>query len=183
MGSIDTPRNYHKEPLKLSGVLSQFEQFDPTPVIGTEFPTAKLVEWMRAPNADELIRDLAITVSRRGVVFFRAQDDLTPELQKELAHKMGVLSGKPATSYLHIHPINNSRRGTQSDDYITVIGDNQTKAYGGKGGFFLDNNAGKLQSGRLEWHSDITFEQVPCDYAVLRMEKFPSTGGGKPILI
>ena len=56
-----SPRIDHKEPLKLTGVLDQFDQFDTTPAIGTEFRTAQLVDWMQAPNADELLRDLAIT--------------------------------------------------------------------------------------------------------------------------
>lgn len=46
--------------LQLSGVLDQYDSFDTTPVIGREFPTANLVEWLEAPNSDELIRDLAI---------------------------------------------------------------------------------------------------------------------------
>lgn len=50
-----------KQPLKLSGVLDQYESFDITPVIGREFPKASLKEWLRAPNSDELIRELAIT--------------------------------------------------------------------------------------------------------------------------
>jgi hypothetical protein len=50
-----------KAPLELSGALKEFASFDVTPVIGTEFPTAKLKEWLNAPNSDELIRDLAIT--------------------------------------------------------------------------------------------------------------------------
>ena len=50
-----------KTPLRLSGVLDQFKSFDVTPVIGKEFPTAHLAEWLRAPNSDELLRDLAIT--------------------------------------------------------------------------------------------------------------------------
>lgn len=48
-------------PLKLSGALETFESFDTTPVIGKEFPKANLVEWLNAPNSDELLRDLAIT--------------------------------------------------------------------------------------------------------------------------
>jgi len=52
---------YKTEPLKLSGVLDSYESFDVTPVIGREFPSANLVDWLNAPNADELIRDLAIT--------------------------------------------------------------------------------------------------------------------------
>jgi len=51
----------HKEPLKLSGVLDHFESFDVTPVIGREFIGVNLAKWLRAPNSDELIRDLAIT--------------------------------------------------------------------------------------------------------------------------
>lgn len=56
-----TQHAQHVEPLKLSGVLDQYEHFDVTPIIGREFPKANLVEWLNAPNADELIRDLAIT--------------------------------------------------------------------------------------------------------------------------
>lgn len=51
----------YPEPLKLSGALADFESFDSTPVIGREFPKANLVEWLNAPNSDELLRDLAIT--------------------------------------------------------------------------------------------------------------------------
>jgi len=53
--------NKHKEPLKLSGALDHFESFDVTPVIGREFVGVNLAKWLKAPNSDELIRDLAIT--------------------------------------------------------------------------------------------------------------------------
>ena len=56
-----TPTITHKEPLKLKGVLDQFESFDVTPVIGREFANVDLKEWLEAPNSDDLIRDLAIT--------------------------------------------------------------------------------------------------------------------------
>lgn len=58
------PANTSKAPLKLTGALDQFNSFDVTPVIGKEFPDASLTEWLRAPNSDELIRDLAITGSK-----------------------------------------------------------------------------------------------------------------------
>ncbi len=61
---VDTPvvtKGLAREPLKLSGALDSYESFDVTPVIGREFPTADLTEWLDAPNSDELIRDLAIT--------------------------------------------------------------------------------------------------------------------------
>lgn len=51
----------HKKPLELRGALEQFENFEVTPVIGREYVNVDLVEWLRAPNSDELLRDLAIT--------------------------------------------------------------------------------------------------------------------------
>lgn len=51
----------HKEPPKYRGTLDQFKKFDTTPNTGTEFPDANLAEWLRVPNSDDLIRDLAIT--------------------------------------------------------------------------------------------------------------------------
>jgi hypothetical protein len=51
----------HREPLQLKGVLDQYESFDVTPVIGREFKDVNLKEWLRAPNSDDLIRDLAVT--------------------------------------------------------------------------------------------------------------------------
>jgi len=54
------PSREHRKPLKASGSLDQFEQIDVTPVIGTEFPTAQLTDWINSPNADDLLRDLAI---------------------------------------------------------------------------------------------------------------------------
>ena len=50
-----------REPLQLKGALDQYEYFDVTPVIGREFKDVNLKDWLRAPNSDELIRDLAIT--------------------------------------------------------------------------------------------------------------------------
>ncbi len=51
----------HREPLILSGALDHFESFDVTPVIGREFVGVNLAKWIRAPNSNELLRDLAIT--------------------------------------------------------------------------------------------------------------------------
>ncbi len=54
-------KSQKQKPLELSGSLDKYESFDLTPVIGREFPTANLVEWLEDPNSDALIRDLAIT--------------------------------------------------------------------------------------------------------------------------
>lgn len=170
------PSTSHKEPLQLKGVLDKYASFDVTPVIGREFKEGNLKEWLRAPNSDDLIRDLAITISQRGVVFFRSQDDLDNDLQKELAQRLGELSGKPATSGLHIHPVNNSgRRLGSKDDEISVISSEQAKElYKDR---LLNPLGSKKQNGKQGWHSDITFEPIPSDYAILRLTQLPETGG------
>jgi hypothetical protein len=59
-----------RQPLKLSGTLDQYESFDVTPVIGREFPKARLVDWLNAPNSDELLRELAITSESHSLIAF-----------------------------------------------------------------------------------------------------------------
>ena len=56
-----TKRSLINEPLKLKGHLDNHKSFKVTPIIGTEFPDANVVDWLKASNSDELIRDLAIT--------------------------------------------------------------------------------------------------------------------------
>lgn len=117
------------------------------------------------------------TVSQRGVVFFRAQDNLTNELQKELILRLGQLTGRPATSGLHIHPIlNNERELGGSDPEISTISSVQFEKFYKKTG--PDELSPKKQKA-AGWHSDIAFEPVPADYTSLRLVKLPKTGGGK----
>ncbi len=105
---------------------------------------------------------------------------MTDDLQKELVDRLGKLSGKPATSGLHIHPISNAARDHGGkDNEISVISSEQAKKlYSNR--FENSFTGGKFrQSGRNQWHSDITFEPVPSDYALLRLTQLPKTGGGK----
>ena len=116
------------------------------------------------------------TVSQRGVVFFRAQDGLDDKLQKELAQRLGELSGKPGSSKLHIHPVANAgREHGGTDKEISIISSvlNQ-KIFKG-----TLHPSQKKHSGKEEWHSDSTFERIPSDYSILRLTELPSTGGGK----
>ncbi|KAK7926519.1 taurine catabolism dioxygenase [Apiospora marii] len=170
-------RTGHREPLKPTGKLDGFKSVDITPVLGTEFPTVKLLDWLESPESDELFRELAITVSRRGVVVFRAQDGITPEHQKTIARKLGRLSGGPEDHDLHHHPINNSSQNPGVDDLISMVGSRQVKNYAGITPALTSNANGKRQSSRKEWHTDIQWEHAPCDYSVLRMEISPPTGG------
>lgn len=93
-------------PQSLLGSLSAHDTLDLTPHIGTLFPSpnTQLSALLAADNSDELIRDLAALVSHRGVVFFRAQDLALPQ-QKELGLRLGQLTGRPASSGLHRHPV------------------------------------------------------------------------------
>jgi hypothetical protein len=47
--------------VKSTGILDSYEHFEVTPVIGREYPHANLVDWLKAPNSDELLRELALT--------------------------------------------------------------------------------------------------------------------------
>ncbi|KAF4451848.1 TfdA family Taurine catabolism dioxygenase TauD [Fusarium austroafricanum] len=170
-GDYPPVRSGHREPLESGGSFDQFEHVDLTPIIGREYLDIDLASILRASNSNELIRDLAIIISQRGVVFFRKQDNITNELQKELVQRLGELSGKPSASKLHIHPVNNSKISSYADDEISVVSSEQAKKLNTSR--FLE----RKQSQRNQWHSDIAFEPVPSDYALLRMLQLPNTGG------
>jgi hypothetical protein len=57
-----TQNGSYREPLKKTGVIDKFEFEETTPVIGREYSKLNIVDdILGAENADELIRDLAIT--------------------------------------------------------------------------------------------------------------------------
>jgi len=141
-GASNLKSSLRVRPLTKSGALDGYKQFDSTPAIGREFPDTQLADLITSPQADVLLRDLAITsnlpspfrvlpekklmkVSERGVVFFRNQKGFTLELQKLLGQKLGELTGKPSTSGLHIHPVNNAARGGSVNERGQVNTDNQ----------------------------------------------------------
>jgi alpha-ketoglutarate-dependent taurine dioxygenase len=116
------------------------------------------------------------SVSQRGVVFFRSQDNLTAELQKELIQRIGLAGGKPKTSGLHIHPILNSEREgyrVADPEISTIDSELNKKIY--KGALSTITQSKKQKSG--QWHADISFEPVPADYSSLRLVNLPKTGG------
>jgi alpha-ketoglutarate-dependent taurine dioxygenase len=111
------------------------------------------------------------------VVFFRAQDGLTNDLQKKLILRLGELSGRPTTSGLHIHPLLNSEReGGGDDPEISTISSRQHKKFYRPG---VDGELSPKKQSTAQWHSDIAFEPVPADYSSLRLVELPQTGGGK----
>ncbi|KAJ8129388.1 hypothetical protein O1611_g4244 [Lasiodiplodia mahajangana] len=157
------------KPMELSGALAAaYDALEMTPCIGTEFPTLDLAEMMSRPDADELLRDLAITISRRGVVAFRGQTKMTNEMQKQLTNRLGEISGKPAGHGLSIHPLHLVRK---EDPEIGVLDASRQKA------LYKEDKSSKPQRGLVEWHSDASYEVCPPDFTSLRMTHVPPTGG------
>jgi alpha-ketoglutarate-dependent taurine dioxygenase len=92
----------------------------------------------------------------------------------ELADRLGKLTGKPSSSGLHIHPISNFGREQHGDDYeINIISSVGRKV------LYTGEFGEKKQNTKENWHSDISFEPIPSDYATLRLTELPGTGGGK----
>jgi hypothetical protein len=60
------------EPMKYGGSLDHLEYLEVTPIIGREYTKAKIRDILHSQNAEEQLRDLAVIISERGVVFFRA---------------------------------------------------------------------------------------------------------------
>lgn len=106
---------------------------------------------INSPDADRLLRDLAITISQRNVVFFRNQDLNQADL-KFLVQRLGELTGKPKDSGLHIHPVLNAERANGlggSDNEISQISNALNNA------LYIDPNAdpaNKRQSHAQLWH-------------------------------
>jgi alpha-ketoglutarate-dependent taurine dioxygenase len=78
---------------------------------------------------------------------------------------------QPESSGLHIHPL--TEAGSELGDQISVISSEKQKLGGGLTHQLSD--VSRLAS--AGWHSDITFEPVPSDYAMLKIHTLPATGG------
>jgi alpha-ketoglutarate-dependent taurine dioxygenase len=113
-------------------------------------------------------------VSRRGVVFFRSQDNLTNDRQKELIDRLGKMTGNPTENTLHVHPVLNS-----SSEF--GVGDRQMSHISTASQNHMFEQQRKLGQPRrydaAKWHSDIQFEPHPADYTSLRLTQVPTTGG------
>ncbi|GAA94078.1 uncharacterized protein L969DRAFT_96654 [Mixia osmundae IAM 14324] len=148
-----------------------YPRSDLAPAIGTEFdPSVQLADILDAPNSADILRDLAILISHRGVVFFKHQDILTPQQLATVTKLLGELSGSPKASGLHIHPLTSDF--SESGEFIGKIS-NEREANGAQISF-ADERSNFASAG---WHTDISFEPVPSNFAALRMHTLPPTGG------
>lgn len=107
------------------------------------------------------------------MVFFRGQTDLTDELQKELCHRLGQLTGKPKENYLHIHPLNNFN--DDLDKNLNIITTDQAARPAED---VFRNSAERPHGPRGSWHTDISYEPHSADYTILKLTQLPETGGG-----
>ncbi|KAK0701459.1 hypothetical protein B0T21DRAFT_405768 [Apiosordaria backusii] len=167
-GGHDLARPQLTKRLSDSGSLQQYQYNDLTPAIGREFPAIQIRDLLKA--GDQFFRDLAYIISCRGVVFLRNQD-VTPTELKDFMLRLTTLSGCPSTSGLHVHPL--TEEGSELGDQISVISSEKQK----KGGGLTHQLSDVSRYASNAWHSDITFEPVPSDYAILKIHTLPVTGG------
>ncbi|KAF1913439.1 hypothetical protein BDU57DRAFT_482371 [Ampelomyces quisqualis] len=168
IGGHASARSRRLEPLSYLGLLDRYEQQDLTPVIGREYHGLQVTDLLN--GGGELIRDLAITISQRGVVFLRDQI-VTPLQMKTLMEAITNVAGCPESSGLHVHPL--TEEGSELGDQISVISSEKQK----KGGGLTHQLSDVSRFASAGWHTDISFEPVPSDYAMLKIHTLPTTGG------
>lgn len=141
-----------------AGTLDALPQSDLTPCIGREFPTLGVRALLAAPEAQ--IRDLALTISQRGVVFLRGESDAgnsdqegkeksTPEDMKQLMLRITRAAGCPESSGLHVHPL--TEEGSELGDQVSVISSAKQK----KGGGLTHQLSDVSRYASAGWHSDM----------------------------
>jgi alpha-ketoglutarate-dependent taurine dioxygenase len=158
------------EPLTYSRTLDHYTHRDLTPVIGREYEGLQVTDLLNAPNRHQRIKDLAVTISQRGVVFLRNQD-VTPQQMRELCEIITAVAGCPESSGLHVHPL--TEESSELGDQISVISSEKQK----RGGGLTHQLSDTSRYASVGWHADITFEPVPSDYAMLKIHTLPPTGG------
>lgn len=103
-------------------------------------------------------------------MFFRNQHNLTDTLQKQITHRLGQLSGKPADSTLHIHPMVRNTEDILVSTLSSVVRKKRHPPEQQRSKMGRRYDAG-------QWHADTQWEIVPADYISLRLAQLPKTGG------
>ncbi|KAB8074197.1 hypothetical protein BDV29DRAFT_191104 [Aspergillus leporis] len=169
-GGHEQSRPRLSQPLEYSGTLDSYTSNDLTPVIGREYYGVQVADILKSEECDRIIKDLAVMISKRGVVFLRNQA-LTPQEMRQFGEKLSVLAGCPESSELHVHPL--TEEGSELGDQISVISSEKQK----KGGGLTHQLSDTSRFASVGWHTDISFERVPSDYAMLKIHTLPETGG------
>lgn len=82
-----------------------------------------------------------------------------------------IFPSQPESSGLHVHPL--TEEGSELGDQISVISSEKQK----KGGGLTHQLSDTSRFASVGWHTDISFERVPSDYAMLKIHTLPETGG------
>ncbi|KAK8231544.1 hypothetical protein HDK77DRAFT_65361 [Phyllosticta capitalensis] len=130
---------------------SATDVFDYNPKIGTEIHGVKLSQL-----TDPQKNDLARLIATRGVVFFRDQDDLDIDAQRELGAYFGQLHKHATTSVP-------KRPGLEDVHVVFAEGNKDLRS---------------LFTPTFLWHSDVTYEVQPPSYTMLKLLTGPPRGGG-----
>lgn len=170
LGGHKDAQSTHSQPLLYTGTLDSYSHFDNTPAIGREYDDIQLRTILASPDRNVIMRDIAYTISSRGVTFFRNQE-ITPNEMKTFVEILSHQAGSPPLSTLHVHPL--TEEGSELGDQISVISSAKQK----KGGGLTHQLSDTSRLASVGWHSDITFEPVPSDYAMLKIHTLPATGG------
>jgi alpha-ketoglutarate-dependent taurine dioxygenase len=203
VGGHESARSRLSKPLRYSGLLDKYKHQDLTPVIGREFEGLQVTDLLN--GSDEAIRDLAITsmsnrpfrrcsrliASNSFATWCRlpagpkgqsssdegsnASDHRSCRMCKYRKSPRSTSSYadavQPKSSDLHVHPL--TEEGSELGDQISVISSEKQK----KGGGLTHQLSDVSRFASAGWHSDITFEPVPSDYAMLKIHTLPATGG------
>ncbi|KAL4969421.1 TauD/TfdA dioxygenase family protein [Aspergillus stella-maris] len=151
----------------MSGALDKFKYVECSPGLGREYHGLQLSSII---EDDELVRDLAITISERGVVFFDDQD-ISAADTKRLLLKFNQLTGAPTESgvykvldtapdYPHI--------AESQDPEVSVFCLSSMK---------MPTKAAERPLASCFWHTDDTFENHPPTYTSLKLVENPPSGG------
>lgn len=117
-----------------------------------------------SPKGDDILGDLAIRVSERGVCFFENQE-LTYDEQNVLVQRMARLTGSLKESHLHHQPVTGDKKEGHRFEVSNKIIEEHGKALFPS---LFSNNY---------WHVDGTFENVGPAYSCLRIYAAPEAGG------
>jgi len=178
-----TTEKWIKEPIKPTGILKQYDQVDITPSTGTEFTKLQIKDLLNAPNSDELFRELAFTISNRGVVFFKDQNDLTLAQHKEFVKRVADATGRPKECGFHVHPSGQGApelvldKEAADDPEVFVVSNRVMRAIFGGGKDAPKKKEKKGTSAARQYHTDTQWEVYPADYSCLWMSAVPPTGG------
>lgn len=171
---------------RLAGCGVDKQYFEVTPSIGREFTKdLQLKALLEAPDSEALLRDLAVMVSRRGVCFFRGQD-ISGQEMLELASRMADATGRPKESKLcsewslwitlkPVHPVSEVTPELMTGRANQTMEISASKQR--KGGGINRRYEDVSRWASVAWHTDISFERVPSDYSMLKINTLPPSGG------